>query len=112
MREQPLRWQTLLLESCGVSVRRALLRAELEDPPKVFFDVTPDACLADVDRSGIGGFCHGLFRFYEVPKGVRPYLTIPVLDLLAAGCGLLTFFPYLRGASRAARGKRAHPPPH
>ena len=66
MRKQLLRWQTLLFESCGVSVKRALLRAELEDPPKVFFDVTSDACLADVDRAGIGGFCHGLFWFYEV----------------------------------------------
>ena len=56
MRKQLLRWQTLLFESCGVSVKRALLRAELEDPPKVIFDVTSDACLADVDRAGIGGF--------------------------------------------------------
>ena len=77
-----------------------MLRAELEDPPKVFFDVTSDACLADVDRAGIGGFCHGLFWFYEVPEDVRPYLTIPVLEFLAVGCGLLTFFQYLRGASR------------
>ena len=100
MRKQLLRWQTLLFESCGVSVKRALLRAELEDPPKVFFDVTSDACLADVDRAGIGGFCHGLFWFYEVPEDVRPYLTIPVLEFLAVGCGLLTFFQYLRGASR------------
>lgn len=100
MRKQLLRWQTLLFESCGVSVKRALLRAELEDPPRVFFDVTSDACLADVDRAGIGGFCHGLFWFYEVPEDVRPYLTIPVLEFLAVGCGLLTFFPYLRGASR------------
>ena len=100
MRKQLLRWQTLLFESCGVSVKRALLRDELEDPPKVFFDVTSDACLADVDRAGIGGFCHGLFWFYEVPEDVRPYLTIPVLEFLAVGCGLLTFFQYLRGASR------------
>ena len=100
MRKQLLRWQTLLFESCGVSVKRALLRAELEDPPNVIFDVTSDACLADVDRAGIGGFCHGLFWFYEVPEDVRPYLTIPVLEFLAVGCGLLTFFTYLRGAGR------------
>ena len=100
MRKQLLRWQTLLFESCGVSVKRALLRTELEDPPKIFFDVTSDACLADVDRAGIGGFCHGLFWFYEVPEDARPYLTIPVLEFLAVGCGLLTFFTYLRGASR------------
>ena len=104
MRKQLLRWQTLLFESCGVSVKRALLRAELEDPPKVFFDVTSDACLADVERAGIGGFCHGLFWFYEIPEEERPYMTIPVLEFLAVGCGLLTFYQYLRGASRTGSG--------
>ena len=100
MRKQLLRWQTLLFESCGVSVKRALLRDELEDPPKVFFDVTSDACLADVERAGIGGFCHGLYWFYEVPEDVRPYMTIPVLEFLAVGCGVLAFYQYLRGACR------------
>ena len=103
MRKQLLRWQALPSESCGVSVKRALPRVELEDPPKVFFDVTSDARLADVDRAGVGGFCHGLFWFYEVPEDVRPYLTIPVLAFLAVGCGLLTFFQYLRGASRTGQ---------
>jgi hypothetical protein len=101
MRKQLLRWQTLLFGSCGVSVKHALLRTELEEPPNIFFDVTSDACLADVDRAGIGGFCHGLNWFYEVPEDVRPYMTIPVLEFLAVGCGLLTFFQYLRGARRA-----------
>ena len=73
----------------------------MEEPPNIFFDVTSDACLADVDRAGIGGFCHGLYWFYEVPEDVRPYMTIPVLEFLAVGCGLLTFFQYLRGARRA-----------
>ena len=77
-----------------------MLRAELGDPPRTLFDVTSDACLADVDRAGIGGFCHGLFWFYEVPEDSRPYLTIPVLEFLAVGCGLLAFLTYLRGASR------------
>ena len=88
MRQQLLRWQALLFEPCGVSVKRALLRVELEDPPKVFFDVTSDTCLADVDHAGIGGFCHGLFWFYEVPEDVRLYLT---------------FFQYLRGASQTGQ---------
>ena len=101
MRKQLLRWQTLLFGSCGVSVKHALLRTELEEPPNIFFDVTSDACLADVDRAGIGGFCHGLYWFYEVPEDVRPCMTIPVLEFLAVGCGLLTFFQYLRGATRA-----------
>ena len=69
MRQQLLRGQALLFEPCGVSVKRALLRVELEDPPKVPFDVTSDTCLADVDHAGIGGFCHGLFWFYtRYPK--------------------------------------------
>ena len=90
----------LLFESCSVSVKRALLRAELGDPPRTLFDVTSDACLADVDRAGTGGFRHGLFWFYEVSEDSRPYLTIPVLEFLAVGCGLLAFLTYLRGASR------------
>ena len=90
----------LLFESCSVSDKRALLRAKLGDPPRTLFDVTSDACLADVDRTGTGGFRHGLFWFHEVSEDSRPYLTIPVLEFLAVGCGLLTFLTYLRGASR------------
>ena len=68
MRKQLLRWQTLLFDPCGVSVKRSLLRSELEAPPKIFIDVTSDACLADVARAGIGGFCPGLYWFYEIPR--------------------------------------------
>ena len=46
---------------------------------------------ADVDRAGTGGFRHGLFWFHEVSEDSRPYLTIPVLEFLAVGCGLLAF---------------------
>ena len=71
----------------GSASHEPWLRVELEDPPKVFFDVASDTCLADVDHAGIGGFCHGLFWFYEVPEDVRPYLTIPVLEFLALAAG-------------------------
>ena len=101
MRKQLQRWQNLLFRSCGVSVKRALLRDELETPTKTFIDVTSDACLADVDRAGIGGFCHGLYWFYEVPEADRPFLTIPVLEFLAVGCGVLVFHAYLRGLCQA-----------
>ena len=46
---------------------------------------------ADVDRAGTGGSRHGLFWFHEVSEDPRPYLTIPVLESLAVGCGLLAF---------------------
>jgi len=72
----------------GSASHEPRLRVELEDPPKVFFDVASDTCLADVDHAGIGGFCHGLFWFYEVPEDVRLYLT---------------FFRYLRGASQTGQ---------
>ena len=46
---------------------------------------------ADVDRAGTGGSRHDLFWFHEVSEDPRPYLTIPVLESLAVGCGLLAF---------------------
>ena len=73
----------------GSASHEPRLRVELEDPPKVFFDVASDTCLADVGHAGIGGFCHGLFWFYEVPEDVRLYLTF--------------FHQYLRGASQTGQ---------
>ena len=61
----------------GSASHEPWLRVELEDPPKVFFDVASDTCLADVGRAGVGGFYHGLFWFYKVPEDVRFYL-LPV----------------------------------
>ena len=101
MVKQLQRWQSLLFRSCGVSVRRALLREELEPRPRITIDVTSDACLADVERAGVGGFCHGLFWFFEIPEEDRPFLTIPVLEFLGVGAGALNFFAYLNGACQA-----------
>lgn len=101
MRKQLQRWQSLLFRSCGVSVRRAILREETEPRPRTFIDTTSDACLDDVERAGIGGFCHGLYWFYEVPEEDRPFLTIPVLEFLGVGANLLNLCAYLKGASQA-----------
>ena len=80
--------QAFLFEPCGVSVARAPAACRARGSSKVFFDVASDTCLADVGHAGIGGFCHGLFWFYEVPEDVRLYLT---------------FFRYLRGASQTGQ---------
>ena len=98
MTKQLQRWQSLLFRSCGVSSRRAILREEIESRPRITIDVTSDACLADVERAGIGGFCHGLFWFFEIPEDDRPFLTIPVLEYLGVGAGLLNLYSYLYGA--------------
>ena len=81
----------------GSASHEPWLRVELEDPPKVFFDVASDTCLADVGHAGIGGFYHGLFWFYEVPEDVRFYL-LPI--------------PPWGQPNRAARGQHAHPSTH
>jgi len=98
MTKQLQRWRQLLFRSCGVSVKRALLREEVESKPRIFIDLTSDACLADVEQAGLGGFCHGLYWTFVVPAEDRDLLTIPVLEFLAVCFNLLNFFSYLRTA--------------
>ena len=97
MTKQLRRWLRLLFQSCGVSVKRALLREELETPARIFVDLTSDACL-DSDQAGLGGFCHGMYWYFMIPEGDRAFLTIPVLEFLAVCFNLLNFAGYLRAA--------------
>ena len=57
MRSQLERWLRILTDSCGVSVKRALLRENLEVLPSVSFELFSDACYADVAVPGVGGTC-------------------------------------------------------
>ena len=100
MTKQLQRWLRLLFQSCGVSFKQSVLRAEVEPPPQLFFDVTSDACLADEERAGIGGFMHGLYWFFEIPENDRPFLTIPVLEFLGVCFNILNFFVCLDAARR------------
>ena len=55
MQKQMQRWQGLLLISGGVSVKRALLRDEMDPPPRLFVIASLDACFSDEDDAGVGG---------------------------------------------------------
>ena len=72
MRKQLRRWLELLAQAGGVSAKRALLREDLDPPIEWHIDASSDACLADVLRAGIGGYCHGLYWYVEVPEEDRP----------------------------------------
>ncbi|KAL3928372.1 MAG: hypothetical protein SGPRY_002412, partial [Prymnesium sp.] len=96
MTKQLLRWRSLLLHSAGISVKRALLRGELDGEPQFFIDVSSDACLSDVAIAGIGGFCHGLFWYLPVPKGDRSTVFIGLLELIGVCANVLVFHSLLR----------------
>ena len=95
MRKQLERWRRMLTHACGVSVKQALLRDEVEALPTVHFDLTSDACLADVEVAGIGGFAHGLWWYFAVPGADKPLLSIPILEFLGVCFNILTFHPHL-----------------
>eukprot|EP00900_Chrysochromulina_parva_P017747 jgi/Chrpa1/25974/Chrysochromulina_OHIO_Genome00027933-RA len=84
MRGQLKRWQYILTDSCGVSVKRALLRENLETLPSVSLELFSDACYADVATPGMGGYLHGLYWYFPVPAPDVPYLSIPILEFLGA----------------------------
>jgi hypothetical protein len=66
MRGQLKRWQYILTDSCGVSVKRALLREDLETLPSVSLELFSDACYADVTVPGVGGYLHGLYWYFPL----------------------------------------------
>ena len=95
MRSQLIRWQRILTDSCGVSVKRALLRENLEVLPTVSFELFSDACYADVSVPGVGGYLHGLYWYFPVPADDIPYLSIPILEFLGAAFNVIMFYPQL-----------------
>ena len=82
MTKQLERWRRLLTHACGVNVKHSLHRSEIEERPEVTFDVTSDACLADVRTAGIAGFTHGLYWYFPVPDEDKAVLSIPILEFL------------------------------
>ena len=102
MQKQLRRWQHLLTHACGVSVKRALLRSELERLPSVHFDLTSDACYAEVKTAGIGGYMHGLYWYFAIPEADRPLLSIPILEFLGVCFNILAFHSRLVGLGAGA----------
>jgi hypothetical protein len=102
MRGQLKRWQYILTDSCGVSVKRALLRENLETLPSVSLELFSDACYADVAIPGVGGYLHGLYWYFPVPAPDVPYLSIPILEFLGAAFNVLMFYPHLHQLGSAS----------
>lgn len=102
MRKQLERWNRLIWNSGGTSVRAALEREELEDEPELYLVLDSDA-MRETGESGIGGYFYGLYWYYPVPEGFLPDLTTPVLEFLGVCLNLLVFAPTLLRALRANR---------
>ena len=105
MRKQLSRWLELLAQAGGVSAKRALLREHLDPAVEWTIDASSDACLADVSRAGIGGFCHGLFWYVEVPEEDRPSFAIPTLEFLGVAFNILFLHSLLMPSLTESKGK-------
>ena len=104
MRKQLQRWLELLAQAGGVAAKRALLREHLDPATEWLVDASSDACLADVTRAGIGGYCHGLFWYVEVPEEDRPRFAIPTLEFLGVAFNILFMHALVMPSLTAARG--------
>ena len=105
MRKQLGRWLDLLAQAGGVSAKRALLREHLDPVIEWTIDASSDACLADVWRAGIGGFCHGLFWYVEVPEEDRLSFAIPTLEFLGVAFNILFLHTLLMPSLTESKGK-------
>ena len=105
MNKQLHRWLTLLAEAGGVSAKRALLREDLDPSIDWHIDASSDACLADVYRAGIGGYCHGIFWYIAVPEEDRQYFAIPALEFMGVAFNILFLHALLAPSVTAAQGK-------
>ena len=95
MRKQLLRWRSELASMGGVSVRRAVLRKDTSPPPRAIIALCSDACLGDDDPPGLGGFCHGLYWYFPIPKEHIDLVNTPLLEFLAVCANIATFHPYI-----------------
>ena len=93
MRKQLQRWLSLLTRSGGVSVKRALLRDEMEPSPSLYILACSDACL-DNGVAGLGGYSHGFYWQFDVPYEDVPHLNIPTLEFIAVAFNILVFRDY------------------
>ena len=91
MTKQLRRWQRLLRQSSGVSVRSAFVRSKVEpiSGPKIMF--CADACFGDEDPSGLGGYCHGFYWHFLVPASDYDVVSTPILEFLAAAFDVIIF---------------------
>ena len=107
MVKQLHRWLRLLEHSGGTSFKRAVSRDELEPPPGLYYQACSDA-MYECDRSGhltsendagVGGFFHGDYWVFEIPKADIPVLSIPILEFLGPCGNLLVFAASMQAAA-------------
>ena len=79
MRKQLQRWMQLVLQSAGVSVKRAIQRERLEPMPALTLHMDSDACHGDAEVSGIVGYCHGFYYYFAVPAEDEDIVHTPLL---------------------------------
>ena len=91
MIQQLQRWQELALRSGGTSVKMAVDRSVLEPPPALRIILDSDACHGDVEISGIGNYCHGMYLYFPVPETDMPLMHAPLLEFLGVCFSILSF---------------------
>ena len=96
MSKQLQRWQTLLSQSAGVSVKVALSRHELEPNPDIKFVIDSDA-FYEHKSSGMGGYLQGYFWHFEPPTSDLDILNAPILEFLALCFNYLIFHSLVVG---------------
>ena len=101
MRKQANRWLSLIGQSGGTEVQRAILRRERDTPASLRIVATADACHGDADPTGIAGFCHGLVWYFRIPEADLSLVTTPLLELLATIFNFVMFRDHVTGIARA-----------
>ena len=91
MQKQLMRWLVLVLQSAGVSTKRAVLRERLEPMPSLRIIMDSDACHGDESISGMAGFCHGYWWYFPVPKEHMHLVYTAFLEFLAFVFNILVF---------------------
>ena len=98
MSKQLHRWQHLLAQSAGVSVRKAFGREQVEPHGGLKAVACADACFGEIGRrarrgdpSGIGGFCHGHYWYFPVNERDEPFLSTTAVEFLAIAFNIIIF---------------------
>ena len=98
MVKQLQRWQHLLAQSAGVSVRSAFSKDAVEPVTGLIAVACADACFGEVGRrarhgdpSGIGGFCHGHYWYFPISEEDEEFLSTTSAEFLAYAFDIIIF---------------------
>ena len=57
--------------------------------------------MGDAEPAGLGGFCHGLFWYFQIPADDVDVVNIPLLEFMAAIFNIVTIEPHVRALAGA-----------